>query len=185
MPRRATELHRVLLQSFVFRSQHFKLTFCLKALSTVLSYLSATAFLQRHPWFKAFLCFAASLCNFSLLLRSSLRFQTMISNHTSPTLSMERIPMPHQCPPCWRLLIQVYSKLNPRLNFSYYQQDTSFFAPSAPLVANCNSASPLLVDYDSNFSSGSHFWLKGIHLVVHYDSTISSGSHFRLKDLVR
>ena len=32
------------------------------------------------------------------------------------------------------------SKLNPRLNFSYYQQDTSFFAPSAPLVANCNSA---------------------------------------------
>ena len=35
MPCRAPQLHRVLLQSLDFRFQHVKLTFCLKALSTV------------------------------------------------------------------------------------------------------------------------------------------------------
>jgi len=49
MPCRATQLHRVLLQSLDVCFQHVKLTFRLKALSTVSSYPTATTFSKGIP----------------------------------------------------------------------------------------------------------------------------------------
>ena len=63
MPRRATPLHRLLLQSLDFRFQHVKLTFCLKALSTVSSYPSWPPFSPKTSLIQSFLLLFVAIWN--------------------------------------------------------------------------------------------------------------------------